>query len=357
MLEFIFRWEVVGIIVGILATIGIGVLALGDFRIAKVCFAIASADLAGGVVMWGASTQLSLKMRALIVGISFASIGILLVESLRYIDRKRAVTSAKLDKDTQKKPRTESKSPPFPELLFSAELQPDTGISVVLINPCDEPIDDVAIAILKSPTPKELDSLNDTQTFREAIAARTQQFNPGILRPQLATPIGNLAAKIMPEIGVPTHYQISIYTRHEAFVQYTSLTLHPNGFVQQRSQLSSNKTKETLWKTPDPISAPDRTQRKEAVLKNARDAREFLQEQQKRLQAYRGKSRERHRLEEQIVKQFVQSYGYRTNWALNEITEQGVNVEQEMRWLSNCHSVAALLKLIERINELGSKLP
>jgi hypothetical protein len=95
MLDFIFRWEMVVAVVGILLTIGFGVLALDDFRFAKACFGLAAADLAGGIVMWGISTPLDSKLRVLVVALCFAVIGVLMVESWRYVDKKE---KAKLPK-------------------------------------------------------------------------------------------------------------------------------------------------------------------------------------------------------------------------------------------------------------------
>lgn len=86
---------------GILAGIGIGVLALDDFRIAKACFLFAATWAVGGIVMWGINTMRSTGFRLSIVGISFAIIGILAVESLRYVDRKREAKLPKQQKTDQ----------------------------------------------------------------------------------------------------------------------------------------------------------------------------------------------------------------------------------------------------------------
>src|SRR6476659_2669437 len=98
MLDFIFRWEVVLGTVGVLLTVGVGVLALDDFRIAKVCFGLVATDLAGGIAMWGVTTPLDARLRLLVVGVCFALVGILFVESVRYVDHKR---DAKLGKESK----------------------------------------------------------------------------------------------------------------------------------------------------------------------------------------------------------------------------------------------------------------
>jgi hypothetical protein len=88
MLEWLFSWEVVSVMVGLLVSIGLGVLALDDFKLAKLFFLSAAADAVGGMVMWGVKTDVPPWVRNGIVFVSVGLIGVLLVQSFRYVDRK-----------------------------------------------------------------------------------------------------------------------------------------------------------------------------------------------------------------------------------------------------------------------------
>ncbi len=56
-MEWLLSWEVTSVVVVAVAGFGFAVLALDDFKVAKVLFLIAAADASGGVLMWGAKTQ------------------------------------------------------------------------------------------------------------------------------------------------------------------------------------------------------------------------------------------------------------------------------------------------------------
>jgi hypothetical protein len=87
-MEWLFSWEVTSVIVGILVGVGIGVLAMNDFKIAKVCFGGAAAYAIGGVRMWEAHDTLSTVQQVGLGSIALCLIFLLLVAAFRYTDRK-----------------------------------------------------------------------------------------------------------------------------------------------------------------------------------------------------------------------------------------------------------------------------
>jgi hypothetical protein len=100
MVEWLFSWEVVSVVVALLVSSGLGVIALDDFKLAKLFFLLAAADAAGGVVMWGvgAKTENPTWQVVLIVFLAVGSIGALTVLAFRYVDNKKR---AKEDKDSK----------------------------------------------------------------------------------------------------------------------------------------------------------------------------------------------------------------------------------------------------------------
>ena len=89
LLHFIFRLDVVMWVVALLATAGLGVLALDDFRLAKVCFLFAAAWAVGGVITWGVKTTQPIEVKLSIGAILFVIIGIFTIISWRYVNKKR----------------------------------------------------------------------------------------------------------------------------------------------------------------------------------------------------------------------------------------------------------------------------
>src|SRR5437660_818883 len=87
-MEWLFSWEVVSVVVGLLVSIGLGVLALDDFKLAKLCFLFAAADGIGGIAMWGAKSTLSPWVSTVTVICISGVIGLLALQSFRYVDRK-----------------------------------------------------------------------------------------------------------------------------------------------------------------------------------------------------------------------------------------------------------------------------
>ena len=90
-MEGLLGWDVIGWIIGFLLPIGVGVLALNEFRLAKCCFVISAAILLIKAFSWGVTTDQPVEMRAIIIILSFGIVGVVLVESFRWIDRKQTV--------------------------------------------------------------------------------------------------------------------------------------------------------------------------------------------------------------------------------------------------------------------------
>jgi hypothetical protein len=94
-MEWLFSWEVVSVLVTLLISIGLGALALDDFKLAKTCFLIAAADALGGVVMEGAKSNSGPWVKTLIVFLVAGGIGVLLTWGMKYVDVKKESKEAK----------------------------------------------------------------------------------------------------------------------------------------------------------------------------------------------------------------------------------------------------------------------
>jgi hypothetical protein len=88
-MEWLFSWGVVSVVVAVLIGVGFGFLALNDFKLAKLCFLLAAADAIGGMVMWGVRTDIPPWLRTGIIFASIGLIGVLTVQSFRYVDQKK----------------------------------------------------------------------------------------------------------------------------------------------------------------------------------------------------------------------------------------------------------------------------
>jgi hypothetical protein len=100
-MEWLLSWEVTSVVVGIIIAIGLGVLALDDFKLAKLFFLLAAADATGGIVMWSVKTDVASWMRNVIIFCAVGAIGVIVSQSLRYVGRK----------ETQKKSKSEPSTP------------------------------------------------------------------------------------------------------------------------------------------------------------------------------------------------------------------------------------------------------
>ncbi len=96
-MEWLLSWEVTSVVVVAVAGFGFAVLALDDFKVAKVLFLIAAADASGGVLMWGAKTQSPTWQAVLVTSIAMAAVGALTVLTLRYVDGKRQAKETKVN--------------------------------------------------------------------------------------------------------------------------------------------------------------------------------------------------------------------------------------------------------------------
>jgi hypothetical protein len=92
-MERLFSWEVTSVAVGLFIAIGLGVLALDDFRLAKLFFLLAAADAIGGIVMWEAKIDFPPWGKILFVFALAGSVGVLAMLSLRYVDKKEVKKS------------------------------------------------------------------------------------------------------------------------------------------------------------------------------------------------------------------------------------------------------------------------
>jgi hypothetical protein len=88
-MEWLFSWEVTSVIVSGGIAVAFAVLALNNFRLAKLFFLIAAADASGGVVVWRINTQRPLWQSNLGIFILMVGIGALTILALRYVDKKR----------------------------------------------------------------------------------------------------------------------------------------------------------------------------------------------------------------------------------------------------------------------------
>jgi hypothetical protein len=86
---WLFSWGVTSVIVVAFASLGQGFVALKDFKLAKLFFLLAAADAAGGIVMWGIKTDVSPLVRILTVFVGMGLVGVLAMQSIRYVDRKK----------------------------------------------------------------------------------------------------------------------------------------------------------------------------------------------------------------------------------------------------------------------------
>jgi len=90
MTEWLFSWEVVSVIVALAISIGLGVLALSDYKLAKLFFLIAAADATGGVLMWGRKSELPHWAIGLIVFAAVGGIAVVTLRALWYVDSKKS---------------------------------------------------------------------------------------------------------------------------------------------------------------------------------------------------------------------------------------------------------------------------
>jgi hypothetical protein len=79
----VFSW------VAFLIPLGVGVMSLREYRFAKVCFAISALVLAGRFSMWDFRTNQAFSVRAPITVLVIGLVGLLLIESVRWVDRKK----------------------------------------------------------------------------------------------------------------------------------------------------------------------------------------------------------------------------------------------------------------------------
>lgn len=96
MVEWLFSWEVFSVVVVACATTAVGVLAMGDFKLAKTFFLLAAADATGGIIMWGINAKSPTWLVTVVVFFIVGGIGALTVLSFRYVDSKEPIPTPSL---------------------------------------------------------------------------------------------------------------------------------------------------------------------------------------------------------------------------------------------------------------------
>jgi hypothetical protein len=90
-LEALLGWDVIGWIIGFLIPIGVGVLALGEFRTARICFAISAMILWAKLIEWNYKSNLAVAPRVLVCLVASAMIGWSLFKAFNWVDSKRTI--------------------------------------------------------------------------------------------------------------------------------------------------------------------------------------------------------------------------------------------------------------------------
>src|SRR5438132_7443968 len=112
---------VFAILVGTGVTIAMDARTKGEFRFAAGCFVFSAIVLVATTVLWGVTTETGLIKRVIVIGLLFASIGIGMVEAVRWTHARHFRANP-----------TENKAPPssdsFPQTV-DVELKPSSGPS------------------------------------------------------------------------------------------------------------------------------------------------------------------------------------------------------------------------------------
>jgi hypothetical protein len=125
MLDWLLSWEVSSVVVGVCISIALGVLALNDYKLAKIFFLLAACDAIGGVSMGATKWNMPSWATSLTVFLMSGLIGLLLLQSLLYVDGKR---DDKDSKPTETKPdNTSQPLKPPAQSTSSSSLPPLTG--------------------------------------------------------------------------------------------------------------------------------------------------------------------------------------------------------------------------------------
>jgi hypothetical protein len=104
MFEWLFSWEVTSWVVAGAIAVALGVLALDDFRLAKLFFIIAAADAAGGIAMWGIKTTRPTWLSALTAGLLVGAIAAMTIFVFRYVDGKEQKKKVGDSSESKKEP-------------------------------------------------------------------------------------------------------------------------------------------------------------------------------------------------------------------------------------------------------------
>lgn len=121
-MEWLFSWEVSTFVIAIAVGIAFAVLAMNDFKLAKLFFLIAAADTTGGLVMWGWGSNRSAYLVYTFVFLGVGCVGVLALAAIRYVDKKEPVVKA------------------APKLEIGVILGADKGIGIDAVVDCSKPV-------------------------------------------------------------------------------------------------------------------------------------------------------------------------------------------------------------------------
>lgn len=169
-MEQFLSWEVVGWVVGILIGIGLGVLALDEFVAAKVCFSLTGMVSVMKIGHWEWLTGSPLYVRIPISILLIGGVGVLCIESLRWVDR-----------------------------IQLAHAKKDAGVAE------NKP------PMIPSPTESELEKAKEAGRSAGATAAGNQNPSAGQSRSSSVPPISNENIRFVggynvrpPDLAIPT---------------------------------------------------------------------------------------------------------------------------------------------------------
>lgn len=82
-------WDIIGWVIGLAVPLGFGFVAMSDYKLAKLCFAIAGAVLTAKASQWGIYSTRPLLARAIVGCVWFSVAGMFTVLAFRYVDHKQ----------------------------------------------------------------------------------------------------------------------------------------------------------------------------------------------------------------------------------------------------------------------------
>ncbi len=87
-------WDLLGWIIAFFVPLGVGVIALNEFRLAKSCFVVSAVVLFAKVAIWLSQMHMRPYAWMLVSFLVFGTIGVCLIGSIRWVDRKKPGAAA-----------------------------------------------------------------------------------------------------------------------------------------------------------------------------------------------------------------------------------------------------------------------